>query len=81
MHDDDREFQAGLAVQRAYKVWHTNMAGDAERASGRAILTSDWLNAQLAEAWDAGHETPEYRTNLNGDYLGKIGNPYRPGES
>jgi PTH2 family peptidyl-tRNA hydrolase len=35
------------------------------------------LNELLAEAWDAGHQAPLYRSNLNGDYLGAVKNPYR----
>lgn len=31
-----------------------------------------------AAAWEEGHRSQPYRSNLNGDYLGATRNPYRP---
>lgn len=40
-----------------------------------------WLNEQLARAWAEGRGAPSYRTNLHGDYLGPVRNPYRKADS
>ena len=48
-----------------------------ERHERARQIAERWHNAELAKAWDEGRAAPQYRTNLNGDYLGETPNPYR----
>lgn len=55
-----------------------------EISDGLGAEFDRWLaenNRKVAEAaWNEGHNTPQYKTNLNGDYLGKYKNPHTPND-
>lgn len=77
----DHEVRA-RAISGGAPFIHRRDGGRASEAEMTAEAEFDrWLaenNRQVAEkAWDEGHRAPQYKSNLNGDYLGKVGNPYR----